>query len=76
MNSLGIYISVPFCRAKCSYCNFASGVSSVSAHEQYVARVCSEIRTVRQRLGTAAIPDRWIAFTLAVARRAYFPRPW
>ena len=45
MNSLGIYISVPFCRAKCTYCNFASGVSSVSAHEQYVARVCSEIRS-------------------------------
>ena len=58
MNSLGIYISVPFCRAKCTYCNFASGVSSVSAHEQYVARVCSEIRGVRQRLGEALIPQQ------------------
>ena len=28
MNSLGVYISVPFCRAKCTYCNFASGVFS------------------------------------------------
>jgi oxygen-independent coproporphyrinogen III oxidase len=53
MNSLGIYLSVPFCRAKCTYCNFASGVSSVSAHEQYVARVCEEIRSVRQRFGDA-----------------------
>ena len=26
MESLGIYISVPFCRSKCTYCNFASGV--------------------------------------------------
>jgi oxygen-independent coproporphyrinogen III oxidase len=58
MNSLGIYISVPFCRAKCTYCNFASGVSSVSAHEQYVARLCSEIRSLRQRLGEALIPDQ------------------
>jgi putative oxygen-independent coproporphyrinogen III oxidase len=58
MNSLGIYISVPFCRAKCTYCNFASGVSSVSAHAQYVARVCAEIRTVRQRLGVALIPEQ------------------
>ncbi len=58
MNSLGIYISVPFCRAKCTYCNFASGVSSVSAHEQYVARVCGEIRSLRQRLGDAAIPEQ------------------
>jgi oxygen-independent coproporphyrinogen III oxidase len=57
MNSLGIYISVPFCRAKCTYCNFASGVSSVKAHEQYVARVCGDIRSLRQRLGDAAIPE-------------------
>jgi oxygen-independent coproporphyrinogen III oxidase len=58
MTSLGIYISVPFCRAKCTYCNFASGVSSVSAHEQYVARLCDEIRSVRQRLGGALIPEQ------------------
>jgi oxygen-independent coproporphyrinogen-3 oxidase len=58
MNSLGIYISVPFCRAKCTYCNFASGVSSVKAHEQYVARVCGDIRNLRHRLGNAAIPER------------------
>jgi oxygen-independent coproporphyrinogen-3 oxidase len=57
MNSLGIYISVPFCRAKCTYCNFASGVSSVKAHEQYVARVGEEVRSLRQRLGGAAIPE-------------------
>jgi oxygen-independent coproporphyrinogen III oxidase len=57
MNSLGIYISVPFCRAKCTYCNFASGVSSVSAHEEYVARVCRDIRSVRQRLAGAAISE-------------------
>jgi oxygen-independent coproporphyrinogen-3 oxidase len=58
MNSLGIYISVPFCRAKCTYCNFASGVSSVSAHEQYVAHVCGEIRSLRQRLSEAFIPQQ------------------
>ena len=23
---VGIYISVPFCKAKCTFCNFASGV--------------------------------------------------
>jgi oxygen-independent coproporphyrinogen-3 oxidase len=51
MNSLGIYISVPFCRAKCTYCNFASGVSSAAVHAQYVARVCGEMRGARERLG-------------------------
>jgi oxygen-independent coproporphyrinogen III oxidase len=57
MNSLGIYISVPFCRAKCTYCNFASGVSSIAAHEQYVTRVCEDIRSLRRRLSEVAIPE-------------------
>lgn len=34
--ALGIYISIPFCRSKCTYCNFASGVYPASEHERYV----------------------------------------
>jgi oxygen-independent coproporphyrinogen-3 oxidase len=41
--SLGIYISVPFCRTKCSYCNFASDVFSKAVFEGYVDRVCADI---------------------------------
>ncbi len=41
--ALGIYISVPFCRTKCSYCNFASDVFSRAVFERYVDRVCSDI---------------------------------
>ena len=44
---LGIYISVPFCRTKCSYCNFASDVFSRGAFENYVARVLEDIHCVR-----------------------------
>lgn len=40
---LGIYISVPFCRTKCSYCNFASDVFTRSAFERYVDRVCADV---------------------------------
>jgi oxygen-independent coproporphyrinogen-3 oxidase len=40
---LGLYLSVPFCRSKCSYCNFASDVFSRAVFERYVARVCSDI---------------------------------
>jgi oxygen-independent coproporphyrinogen-3 oxidase len=40
---LGLYISVPFCRTKCSYCNFASGVFSRAVHHSYVDRVCTSI---------------------------------
>ena len=41
--SLGIYISVPFCPTKCSYCNFASDVFSRSVFARYVDRVCADI---------------------------------
>ena len=41
--SLGIYISVPFCRTKCSYCNFASDVFSRAVFKKYVDRVCADI---------------------------------
>src|SRR5438045_7458068 len=40
---LGLYISVPFCRTKCSYCNFASGVFSRAVFHRYVERVCSDM---------------------------------
>jgi len=44
---LGIYISVPFCRTKCSYCNFASDVFSRSVFGRYVDRVCADIADAR-----------------------------
>jgi oxygen-independent coproporphyrinogen III oxidase len=45
---LGIYISVPFCRTKCSYCNFASDVFSKVVFERYVDRVCADIAKAPQ----------------------------
>jgi oxygen-independent coproporphyrinogen-3 oxidase len=39
----GIYISVPFCRQKCSFCNFASGVFSRDLVQRFVDRVCNDI---------------------------------
>jgi oxygen-independent coproporphyrinogen-3 oxidase len=41
--ALGIYISVPFCKTKCSYCNFASDVFSRAVFERYVDRVCIDV---------------------------------
>jgi oxygen-independent coproporphyrinogen-3 oxidase len=42
---LGIYISVPFCRSKCSFCNFASGVFSGALFDKYVQQVCIDVST-------------------------------
>ena len=52
--SLGIYISVPFCRTKCSFCNFASGVFSRALFDRYVQQVSRDIdcsQTVARELG-------------------------
>ena len=40
---LGLYVSVPFCKTKCTYCNFASGVFSRAKYESYVDRLCGDI---------------------------------
>jgi len=42
-NALGIYVSVPFCRSKCTYCNFASRVYPASEHARYVERVIEDL---------------------------------
>jgi oxygen-independent coproporphyrinogen III oxidase len=40
---VGIYVSVPFCRSKCTYCNFASGVYPAGEHEHYVQRLIEDL---------------------------------
>jgi len=47
MTSLGIYVQVPFCQTKCTYCNFHTGVVSSSRFAPYVDAVCREIRNYR-----------------------------
>jgi oxygen-independent coproporphyrinogen III oxidase len=45
MMTAGVYVQVPFCQTKCTYCNFHTGVVSREWYEPYVAAVCEEIRT-------------------------------
>jgi oxygen-independent coproporphyrinogen-3 oxidase len=40
----GVYISYPFCTQKCTFCNFASGVSSAGAKAEYSQALLVEIR--------------------------------
>jgi len=44
MKRLGIYIQVPFCQTKCTYCNFHTGVVSSGRFAPYVEAVCREVR--------------------------------
>jgi oxygen-independent coproporphyrinogen-3 oxidase len=49
MDTLGLYISIPFCRSKCTYCNFASGVFPASYFDQYVERLEEDLRGAQAR---------------------------
>ncbi len=40
---LGLYIQVPFCQTKCTYCNFHTGVVSRDRYQPYANAVCREI---------------------------------
>ena len=54
-NALGIYVSVPFCRSKCTYCNFASGVYPAGEHARYVQRLIEDLSAAggwAERMGT------------------------
>jgi oxygen-independent coproporphyrinogen III oxidase len=53
--SLGIYIQVPFCQTKCTYCNFHTGVVSAARFGPYASAVQAEIREYRQRLANAGV---------------------
>lgn len=43
MTRLGVYVQVPFCQTKCTYCNFHTGVFSKELYAPYVNAVCREI---------------------------------
>jgi len=43
MQRLGLYVQVPFCQTKCTYCNFHTGVVSTDRFAPYIAAVCHEI---------------------------------
>ncbi len=48
MKLAGIYIHIPFCRSRCSYCDFATGLYESALAERYVASVVSEITSWRE----------------------------
>jgi oxygen-independent coproporphyrinogen III oxidase len=45
---VGLYVSVPFCKTKCSYCNFASDVFSKAAYQNYVRRLIEDVNGARK----------------------------
>jgi oxygen-independent coproporphyrinogen-3 oxidase len=55
MDKLGIYVQVPFCQTKCTYCNFHTGVVSAARFSPYVEAVGTEIRGYRELYRVAGV---------------------
>jgi oxygen-independent coproporphyrinogen-3 oxidase len=55
MPTLGLYIQVPFCQTKCTYCNFHTGVVSADRFAPYIEAVRSEITSVRELSRVAGV---------------------
>ena len=77
--SLGIYIQVPFCQTKCTYCNFHTGPAARGLYAPYanaVVREISDHESLYRCGGLAATSRRcpprrsWTRSTSAAGRRA------
>src|SRR6266850_428846 len=44
MNHAGVYLHTPFCRSRCSYCDFATGMYESDLAERYVNSLIEEIK--------------------------------
>jgi oxygen-independent coproporphyrinogen-3 oxidase len=45
MKRAGVYIHIPFCRSRCSYCDFATGQYESELSERYVRALAKEVST-------------------------------
>ena len=80
----GIYVHIPFCKSKCSYCDFASFPDKLGFAESYMACVFREMAKRKEQLkeykfdtlyiggGTPSVIDEsYIAMLLASARKNF-----
>jgi oxygen-independent coproporphyrinogen III oxidase len=55
MTNLGVYIQVPFCQTKCTYCNFHTGVVSSDRFVPYIRAIQQELASARHLFDAAGV---------------------
>lgn len=53
---VAVYVHIPFCRARCTYCDFNTYAGLDDLIPAYVAAVCREIAAAGRRWGRLAVP--------------------
>lgn len=56
-NQAMIYVHIPFCRAKCSYCDFASFPNRQGDMDFYVEKLLEEAYAAREKYGAFSVPS-------------------
>ena len=57
---VALYVHVPFCRARCAYCDFNTYAGVEDLVPAYVAAVCREIKAAGQRWGRVTVPTIYL----------------
>ena len=50
MSLAGVYLHIPFCLSRCSYCDFAVSIYQSNLAEKYVEAICREIRNPKSEI--------------------------
>lgn len=53
--SAGVYLHIPFCRSRCSYCDFAVSIYQSDLAEKYVDALCREISNFQSQISNFQI---------------------
>jgi oxygen-independent coproporphyrinogen III oxidase len=54
----GVYLHIPFCKSRCSYCDFATDIyRSGDAAERYVAALCKEVMAFEKSGGDTSLSE-------------------
>ncbi|HEX8265432.1 MAG TPA: radical SAM family heme chaperone HemW [Pyrinomonadaceae bacterium] len=51
----GVYLHIPFCRSRCSYCDFAVSIYQSDLAEKYVDALCEEVQSSKFKVQSPAI---------------------